>query len=169
MNFEKFSDKALTTETILTVAQLLGREPRGLEAIEIIDEAGQPSVIRVSSLVDGKPFPTMFWLVDEKLCYELDKLEASGIIAEIQGMIDQSEDLKSKLFDDHISHITLREKNMSLEVKQCLIKRNFFDQLQKRGIGGISNFSRVRCLHTYYASHLVNPNVIGRIVDERYL
>ena len=58
---------------------------------------------------------------------------------------------------------------MSLEVKQCLIKRNFFDQLQKRGIGGISNFSRVRCLHTYYASHLVNPNVIGRIIDERYL
>ena len=64
MKFEKFSDKDLTTETILTVAQLLGREPRGLEAIEIIDEAGQPSVIRVSSLVDGKPFQLCFgWLI----------------------------------------------------------------------------------------------------------
>ena len=82
----------------------------------------------------------MFWLVDKKLCYELDKLEASGIIAEIQGMIDQSEDLKSKLFDDHISHITLREKNMSLEVKQCLIKRNFLINYKKRNWGYIKFF-----------------------------
>ena len=49
------------------VATLLGREPRGLEAIPVMDGDGHPRVIRVASLVDGKPFPTLFWLVDAAL------------------------------------------------------------------------------------------------------
>ena len=62
------------------VAGLLGREPRGLEAIQVRDDQGRPSVIRVSSLVDGKPFPTLFWLVDKDINYWLDGLEAAGTI-----------------------------------------------------------------------------------------
>ncbi len=75
------------------VAQLLGREPRGLEAIQLRNASGDPSVIRVASLVDGKPFPTLFWLVDKQLNYWLDGLEASGKIAQIQRCIDISETL----------------------------------------------------------------------------
>ena len=169
MMSEKFSNSSLSTDTISIVAELLGREPRGLESIEIFDEVGLPSVIRVASVVDEKPFPTMFWLVDKKLSYNLDQLEASGVISQIQEMIDESDDLRLQLFNDHLSYITLREKNMTPAIKKFLIQHDFFNQLQKRGIGGISNFSRVRCLHTYYASHLVEPNVVGNIIDENYL
>jgi hypothetical protein len=42
----------------------------------------------------------------------------------------------------------------------------FYDNLQVRGIGGIEKPNRIRCLHTWYAAHLVVPNTIGRLVDE---
>jgi uncharacterized protein len=42
------------------VAVLLGRQPRGLEDIAVVGVAGEPVVIRVASLVDDKPFPTLF-------------------------------------------------------------------------------------------------------------
>lgn len=168
MMIENISNNPISTDTISIVADQLGREPRGLEAIEVSDKSGLPSVIRVSSLVDKKPFPTMFWLVNKELCYNIDKLEAAGVISEIQHKIDESKKLQSQLFNDHTFYITLREQNMIPGVKKYLIKHHYYDQLQKRGIGGISNFSRVRCLHTYYASHLVKSNIIGRIIDESY-
>ena len=38
--------------------------------------------------------------------------------------------------------------------------------LDERGIGGISEPTRIRCLHTWYAAHLVTPN-IDRAVSRR--
>jgi len=35
-----------------------------------------------------------------------------------------------------------------------------------RGIGGIQDSDRIRCLHTWYAAHCVQSNVIGDMVDE---
>ena len=150
------------------IEQLLGRAPRGLEAVEVVDAQGNPSVIRVASLVDNKPFPTMFWLVDKTLKYKLDQLEASGLILELQARIDNDETLLEMMAADHQRYIALREQNMSPEIKQRLIDLNYFDALQKRGIGGIANFSRIRCLHTYYAAHLVKANTIGKCLDQDY-
>ena len=54
----------LTPELVQQVADLLGRQPRGLEDIPVSRPDGTPMVIRVASLVDDKPFPTLFWLID---------------------------------------------------------------------------------------------------------
>lgn len=160
---------AIDAAVITQVAELLGREPRGLEAIEVVDAKGQPSVIRVASLVDDKPFPTMFWLVDKALSYQIDQLEAGGLIATLQAEIDASEDLQAAMVADHHEFIQLRDANMTQEIKARLVERNYYEALQKRGIGGIANFVRIRCLHTYYASHLVRANTIGRWLDKEYL
>ena len=61
------SPKAIAPAVVAQIKTLLGREPRGLEAVETVDCQGTPSVIRVASLVDDKPFPTMYWLVDKQL------------------------------------------------------------------------------------------------------
>ena len=34
-----------------------------------------------------------------------------------------------------------------------------------RGIGGIQGADRIRCLHTWYAAHCVQPNVVGGMID----
>lgn len=160
---------AIDAAVITQVAELLGREPRGLEAVEVVDAKGQPSVIRVASLVDDKPFPTMFWLVDKALSYQIDQLEAGGLIATLQAEIDASEDLQAAMIADHQQFIQLRDANMIKEIKARLVEKNYYEALQKRGIGGIANFVRIRCLHTYYASHLVRANTIGTWLDKEYL
>ncbi|KJP87958.1 hypothetical protein AK88_02392 [Plasmodium fragile] len=40
--------------------------------------------------------------------------------------------------------------------------------LRVKGIGGISNFLTVKCIHLYFASHLSYPNTIGYILEELF-
>ena len=75
---------SITAQVRARVATLLGREPRGLEAVALAAADGNPMVIRVASLVDDKPFPTLFWLVDPALNYRIDQVEAGGLIKQFQ-------------------------------------------------------------------------------------
>ncbi|MEH6609119.1 MAG: DUF501 domain-containing protein [Halioglobus sp.] len=147
------------------VAVLLGREPRGLREISVINEKGAPQVIRVASLVDDKPFPTLYWLVDPELNYRLDQLEAGGLIKRLQRDIDDSEDVQAAMRADHLSYITRRDSHIDVNERQRIADLGFQSVLGERGIGGIADFSRIRCLHTWYAAHLVVPNTVGAMVD----
>lgn len=158
----------LTDEIASRVARLLGRSPRGLEAVAVSREDGEPVVIRVASLVDDKPFPTLFWLVDRQLCYRIDRAEAGGLIALLQRRVDADGELQRAMREDHRAHIALRQSCMSQQVRARLQARGFGDVLARKGIGGIADFTRIRCLHTWYAAHLVAPNTIGRLLDEHW-
>ena len=69
------------------VAECLGREPRGFRDVAALNARGEPSVIEVCSVVDGKPFPTLYWLIDAALSLDIDRLEAAGWIAKLQSEI----------------------------------------------------------------------------------
>ena len=137
------------------VEALLGREPRGLEAIAYRSLQGEPMVIRVAPLVDGKPFPTLFWLVDKRINYAIDQVEAGGVIADFQQRVDADESLQISMADDHRRYIELRQHFISDEMQQSIESMGYAKVLSTRGIGGIADFQRIRCLHTYYAAHLV--------------
>jgi hypothetical protein len=156
-----------TEEEVQAVAELLGRSPRGLMAVSVCSASGSPIVIQVASLVENKPFPTLFWLVDKRLNYAIDQLEASGFIKQCQALIDQSPSLQERMAEDHRVHIALRYQLMS-EQQKAVERLGFADLFQQRGIGGIKDFSRIRCLHTYYASHLVESNIVGAMVDSHW-
>lgn len=128
--------------------------------------AGEPVVIRVASLVDDKPFPTLFWLVDPALCYRIDQLEAGGLIERFQQRIDTDAQLQRQMHEDHRAHIVLREQCMRPSIRQRLQELKFSAALADRGIGGIANFSRIRCLHTWYGAHLVVPNTVGGMLED---
>ena len=148
------------------VAQLLGRSPRGLKSIAIRSDTGSPVVIQVSSLVDDKPFPTLFWLVDKQLNYAIDRMEAAGFIKQCQAGVEASLELQQKLAIEHQAYIDLRVQLMSEQEVQAIETLGFSAPLKRRGIGGIENFTRIRCLHTYYAAHLVQPNSVGAMVNQ---
>ncbi|WP_027948564.1 DUF501 domain-containing protein [Haliea salexigens] len=150
------------------VAERLGREPRGLREIAVADEAGHPRVIRVASLVERTPFPTMFWLVDPALNYRIDREEASGLIARFQRQVDEDPALQKCMAEDHAAHIKLRDEHLTPDERQALEQLGFADVLRQRGIGGIADSGRIRCLHTWYAAHLVVPNTIGRLLDAHW-
>ncbi len=156
----------ITEQDRIAVTQLLGREPRGLEDIAVRDRQGVPVVIRVAPLVAGKPFPTLFWLIDKALNYAIDQVEAAGLIAVFQQRIDADESLQLRLQEDHRSHIALRKSHTTSEQQQAIDASGYTEVLTTRGIGGIADFQRIRCLHTYYAAHLVVANTIGQMLDE---
>jgi len=67
---------------------------------------------------------------------------------------------------DHEQHKIAREGFLTEEEAQFLSERGMRAALDQRGIGGIAEDDRIRCLHTWYAAHLVTPNTIGKLVDE---
>ena len=150
------------------VEERLGRAPRGLRAVAVSDGEGNPVVIRVASIVDGRPFPTLFWLIDPAINLRIDREEAGGTIAGLQRLIDGDESLREQMAEDHRAHIALRDSYLTPEDRSAIARGGFEDALSGRGIGGIADPARIRCLHTWYAAHLVVPNAIGRLLDERW-
>ena len=147
------------------VAERLGREPRGFRDVAAFNAEGLPASIRVSSIVDGKPFPTLYWLIDAELSLNIDRLEAAGWIARVQSEIATNADFRQRMQQDHAAHITLRDGYLLDEERELLASNNMLSALSKRGIGGISEPDRIRCFHTWYAAHMVVPNAVGEIVD----
>jgi uncharacterized protein len=150
------------------ITRLLEREPRGLEAIAVAGDDGRPMVIRVASLVEDKPFPTLFWLIDPALTYRIDGEEATGLIGRLQLRIDADKQLQADMAADHQAHIALRDSHISSEYRARLEALGFSEVFKHRGIGGIADFTRIRCLHTWYGAHLVHPNTVGRLLDEHW-
>jgi hypothetical protein len=122
-------------------------------------------VIRVASLVDDKPFPTLFWLVDPGLCLRIDRAEAAGLIRQFQQRIDADPALQERLRQDNLAHIRLRQSFIDDLTAGRMQALGFGDVLAGKGIGGLGDFARVRCLHTWYAAHLVAPNTVGAMLD----
>lgn len=156
----------VSTQTRSRIAQLLGREPRGLEDVPVVDDTGEPLVIRVASLVDEKPFPTLFWLVAPDLSLRIDRAEAGGLIKQFQRHIDGDSTLQDRMREDNRAYIRLRDSFIDCETRRRLDSLGFGSVLDTKGIGGIGDFSRIRCLHTWYAAHLVVPNTVGAMLDD---
>ena len=156
----------ISAEVRSRLAALLGREPRGLEAIAVAAANGSPMVIRVAYLVDDPPFPTLFWLVDPGLSYRIDRAEAGGLIKRLQRRIDTDPDLQQQMRTDHEAHIALRTSYITGACQQRLEALGYGEVLNHKGIGGIADYKRIRCLHTWYAAHLVVPNTVGVLLDQ---
>ena len=147
------------------ISERLGRTPRGLRSVAAVNAQGAPAVIRVASVVDQKPFPTLYWLIDADYCLQIDRLEAAGWIAKVQSVIEETEELQAMMAEDHRQHVALRAQFLSDNEREFLQQQGMESALEARGIGGIADLARVRCFHTWYAAHLVMPNCIGRMVD----
>ena len=172
----QFSDKisehmagesvARVTQWYDFVTERLGRKPRGFCDVSAFNDNGQPAVIRVSSVVDGKPFPTLFWLIDAEISLKIDRLEAAGWIAELQKRVNESSAIKLQMKQAHEAHNKLRDGFLTEEERMLLDARGMMSALSDRGIGGIQEPDRIRCLHTWYAAHMVDHNCIGGAVDQ---
>jgi hypothetical protein len=80
--------------------------------------------------------------------------------------VDASAELRRRMREDHLAHIALRDRYIDAAQRQRLAELGFSAVFDERGIGGIADFSRIRCLHTWYAAHLVVPNTIGEMLDD---
>ncbi len=157
----------VSKEDLKIIEKQLGRGVSNVLNIEKRCIYGYPQVIKSFPLKDGKPFPTLYWLTCPYLVEEVSKLEAQQKITEIEKIIQNNPELKRKMIRVHKEEIEKRMK--LLEEKINSLPENMIKKLKETGIGGIEDFSRIKCLHLHYASYLVGENnPVGEIVD-RYI
>ncbi|HEY8340977.1 MAG TPA: DUF501 domain-containing protein, partial [Egibacteraceae bacterium] len=115
---------------------------------------GLPAVLRVDpALADGTPFPTLFWLACPLACRHVGRLEASGVMVDLNRRLQEDPELAAAYAAAHERYVATR------------------NQLGPRvprdpSAGGMPD--RVKCLHSLYAHHLATrDNPIGRWVAER--
>ena len=146
------------------IASQIGRPARGVIEISRHCIYGYPQVVTVNPLLEGKPFPTMYWLTCPYLHREIAALEASGMIARIEEEIASDPDLVAQVVLAHRSYIEDRRRLLSREDLAHLEEGGMLPALMERGIGGIADYSRIKCLHLHAAHALVGDNPVGKIV-----
>ena len=95
----------------------------------------------------------------------LDRLEAGGAIATLQSQVDVDPAIAARMAQDHRAHQALRQRLWTSVQAQEVASSAFANVFESRGIGGIEADDRIRCLHTWMASHLVVRNVIGEMTE----
>ena len=148
------------------IAHQIGRDAREVIAIPRRCTYGYPQVATVYPLLDGEPFPTMYWLTCPYLHREIAALESEGMIARIEERIASDPELAEQVMRAHHAYIEQRLRLLSPDDLAYLEERRMLPALPQRGIGGIANFARIKCLHLHAAHALVDENPIGRIVLE---
>lgn len=158
----------------------LGREPRGVLKVERRCRYGYPKVIKVYPLLmknrGGTPetkasfeiFPTLFWLTCPTIVAQISQLEHQGCIKELERIIAEDRDFRRNYHQDHRRYVEERWQILKDEDKHFLKERGLAYVLKKKGIGGIADWDKVKCLQLHYAHYLARDNIIGRLLDEQF-
>src|SRR5699024_4478071 len=119
-----------------TVAEQLGRKPRGVVDIAYRTPDGQPAVIKTAPrLPDGAPFPTLYYLTDPRLTAEAYRLEVVHIMKWMESRLAEDEGLQEDYRKAH---------------EHFLKERNAMEDLGTEFSGG-GMPDRVKCLHVLIA------------------
>jgi len=146
------------------IAAQLGRPPRGVVGIPVRCSYGYPQVIRVRPLIDGAPFPTLFWLTCPYLAKEVDRLEADGWVGRLERRMAEDGALQAGMERAHERYIEERLALLGDDDRGAIESRERTASLLEKGIGGIADRRRLKCLHLHIAHALADENPIGEIV-----
>ena len=111
------------------------------------------------------PFPTLYWLADEELVKQISRVERDGWIKRFEARIADDPDLAAAFRRDHESYIEERWALLTDEDKEHAAGLG----LRERGIGGLLDRGKVKCLHLHYAHHLARSNTVGLLMVEEAL
>lgn len=162
------TDQTPDARQLAIITEQLGRAPRGIEAVAATDGAGTPLVLRMAPIVDGQPFPTLYWLCSERLKVEISRIEAAGVIKRLEARLQEAPEFLAAYHASHRDYVAARWRYMSAAQRAEVVRLGYEELLTVRGIGGIANWDQVRCLHTQYAHHLCGSNAVGQWLDAEY-
>jgi len=114
---------------------------------------GLPDVIETSGrLVDGTPFPTLFYLSCPRAVSAIGTLEASGLMSEMSARLTVDADLSARYRRAHLSYLARREAHGHVA------------EIDRISAGGMP--TRVKCLHVLVAHSLAAGPGVNPLGDE---
>ncbi|MEX0775417.1 MAG: DUF501 domain-containing protein [Phycisphaeraceae bacterium] len=164
---------SLPSHDLLALTQQLGRRPRDVVAVAVGCPAGHPCVVLNYPLRhrggQAAIFPTLYWLTCPNLSRQIDSIEQGGAIRQIEQELRLRPDLLRRLHGEHRASIARRWRLLSAADRQTVRHDPAWRrQLLSRGIGGLRDWTTVKCLHLHVAHHLAMSNAIGEWVMQRY-
>jgi uncharacterized protein len=128
------------------VAAQLGREPRALLAVAHRCPCGLPDVVETAPrLLDGTPFPTLYYLTCPRAVAAVSRLEAGGLMREMNQRIAADPRLREEYRAAHRSYLARRDEVARASGVEPLPPGT-------PSAGGMPD--RVKCLHALVAHHL---------------
>ncbi len=125
------------------VALQLGRAPRGSWRVAVRCSYGAPVVIATAPLVDGRPFPTLFYLTCPHLVAAVSTIESGG----------GCETWRSRLAADPALADRLRDADGEYRIARAR-EGGGVDPTPGSGIGGERDPLGMKCLHAHAAAYL---------------
>lgn len=136
------------------VAELLGREPGGRFAVVVRTATGDPVVLRNAPILDdGRPMPTLYWLVGGHERRIVGRIEGDGGVRRAEAAVPAVE-----IEAAHARYGAERDADIPA------------GHTGPRPSGGVGGTRRgVKCLHAHYAWHLAGgDDPVGRWVADRF-
>jgi hypothetical protein len=110
-------------------------------------------VIETYPLVDGEPFPTLYWLTCVRAGKEVGRLEAAGAMRELNRRLDEDSGFRAAFEAANADYVARRDAH---------------HRLPDAGFVGGGPDDRVKCLHAHLAHQLVcGCNPVGGWVEEQ--
>lgn len=121
-------------------------------------DAGHPSVIRCYPLERRgdvlKPFPTLYWLTCPNVIAQVGRVEAAGWIGRFETMMHEDDALAAAVSADHDRYIAERWRLLSDADRQAIKEAGLTRLYEGRGVAGVGDRARLKCLHAHYAVYL---------------
>lgn len=142
---------SVSDNDLAAVEQQLGRTPRGVLEVSYRTPDGAPAVVKTAPrLPDGTPFPTLYYLTDQRLTGACSRLESGGVMREMQARLADDAELAAAYLRAHESYLAERDAIESLGT-------DFTG-------GGMPD--RVKCLHVLVAHSLAKGPGVNPFGDE---
>ncbi len=144
----------ITDEAV--VERQLGRPPRGSYRVAHRCPCGLPDVVETAPrLPDGTPFPTLYYLTCPRATAAVSRLEAAGLMKQMQSRLAQDTELRQAYLAAHRDYLARRDEAARAAGVEPL-------PAGSQSAGGMPD--RVKCLHALVAHELAVPgaNPLGR-------
>jgi uncharacterized protein len=138
------------------VALQLGRPPRGLRGVAHRCPCGLPDVVETAPrLADGTPFPTLYYLTCPRAVAAMSRLEAAGVMAQMQQRLSTDSELRTAYQAAHRDYLARRAAAARAARVEPL-------PAGTQSAGGMPG--RVKCLHALAAHELAvaGANPLGQ-------
>ena len=144
---------AVAAADLATLAEQLGRVPRGVVEIAARCVCGRPTVVRTAPrLEDGTPFPTMYYLTHPAAVSAVSTLESQGVMYRMTERLATDEDLAAAYTRAHEQYLSRRAELGEVP------------EIDQVSAGGMPQ--RVKCLHALLAHTLAEGPGVNPIGDE---
>ncbi len=135
------------------VAAQLGRPPRAMRDVAHRCPCGNPDVVESAPrLVDGTPFPTLYYLTCPRAASLIGRLENSGLMRTMTARLRTDDELAAAYVAAHESYLARRAEIAAVP------------EIDGVSAGGMPN--RVKCLHVLVGHSLAVGRGVNPLGDE---